>query len=204
MSKLFQYYGVHVKQGEYLFKEGDEADYMYLIHKGKVLINKMVKAVEEKIQVLEEGEFVGEMAIIDSMPRSANAVALEDCELIKMNKDSFENNIRNNPQMSFTFIQTLSKRIRDTNELVSELADKTRMLSFFNEIMKELLISGKRDSKGSYILLKMNEIIDMVMDRFDYTIEETMSIIGDMIEENYFKIKEDKNGINWLAYTLSE
>jgi CRP-like cAMP-binding protein len=104
MSKLFRYFGIHVPKGEYLFREGDEADTLYLIHKGSVKISKSVGNLEKRIQVLREGEFVGEMAVINSLPRSADAVALEDCDLIKMDRVSFDSTIEKNRQFALSFI----------------------------------------------------------------------------------------------------
>ncbi|MBP6993261.1 MAG: cyclic nucleotide-binding domain-containing protein [Spirochaetes bacterium] len=66
-----------------MFRENDPADVMYMIHKGKVLISKGADSFDEIIQVL------GEMAVINEMPRSASGVALEDCLLIKMDRVSF-------------------------------------------------------------------------------------------------------------------
>lgn len=120
MSKLFELFGVTIKKGEYLFKEGDKADYMYMIQKGTVEVNKASGETIRKFKELGENEFVGEMAIINSAPRSANAVALEDCELIRMDKESFENTIRNNHQFAITIIRFLSERLRETDQSLAE------------------------------------------------------------------------------------
>ena len=202
MSKLFQYFGIKKKEGEYLFKEGDSADYLYLIHKGKVLINRVVRDVEEKIQILSEGEFVGEMAIIDSLPRSANAIAAEDCELIRMDRESFEKNFRENPQLSLTFIQFLSKRIRDTNEIVSVLAEKDRFHSFLMEILKEMIVYGKKDASGNWSLIKFHDFVDHMMAKTDYDEDDIMSIIVDLVEKGDVKIKKGDNNTKWIAYKL--
>src|SRR4030042_430857 len=82
MSKLVKYFGVSFKKGDYIFREGDLADVMYMIHKGKVQISKGTGTFNEKIRILGEGEFIGEMAVINSKPRSASAVAVENCVLI--------------------------------------------------------------------------------------------------------------------------
>ncbi len=202
MSKLFKYFGIMKKKGEYLFKEGDDADYLYLIHKGRVLINKTVGDVEEKIQMLSEGEFVGEMAIIDSLPRSANAVAVTDCELIRMDQESFEKNFRENPQLSLTFIQFLSKRIRDTNEVVSVLAEKDRFQSFMLEILHEMVVYGKKDASGKWSLIKFHDFVDHMMAKTDYDEDDIMSVVVDLVEKGDVKIKKGDNNVKWIAYRI--
>ena len=54
MSKLFKNFGVIVNAGEYIFRDGDVADTLYLIHKGSVRISKNVDGVDEELQILKE------------------------------------------------------------------------------------------------------------------------------------------------------
>ncbi len=80
--------------------------------------------------MLREGEFVGEMAVINSLPRSADAVALEDCELIKMDRVSFDNTIEKNKQFALSFISFLSVRLRDTTDQLAEYYDRNHHRRF--------------------------------------------------------------------------
>ena len=64
--------------GAVLFREGDPGDAMYVVLDGKVRISKMIPGVgEEALMILERGDFFGEMALIDNLPRSADARAHE-------------------------------------------------------------------------------------------------------------------------------
>ena len=64
--------------GAVLFREGDPGDAMYVVLDGKVRISKMIPGVgEEALMILERGAFFGEMALIDNLPRSADARAHE-------------------------------------------------------------------------------------------------------------------------------
>ena len=120
MSKLFELYGASIKKGDYLFCEGDEADYAYMIHKGSVEVNKKTGDKIKRINTVGEGEFVGEMAIISGGTRSANAMAIEECELIKMDKESFENSIKENHSFAIQVIKMLSKRLEETDKALAE------------------------------------------------------------------------------------
>jgi len=62
--------------GEVLFNEGDKGRLMYLIREGKIKITKGKGEEEKVLAVLKEGDFFGEMAIIDGSPRSASAIAV--------------------------------------------------------------------------------------------------------------------------------
>ncbi|HPV43838.1 MAG TPA: cyclic nucleotide-binding domain-containing protein, partial [Spirochaetota bacterium] len=127
MSKLVKYFGVNFKKGDYIFREGEAADVMYMIHKGKVQISKGMGTFDEKIRILGEGEFIGEMAVINSMPRSANALAVEDCVLIKMDRESFDKTVQKNHEFSVSVIQLLSDRLRETDEMLMVYAKNDRV-----------------------------------------------------------------------------
>ena len=101
-------------EGEIIFNEGDFGDYMLVIAKGKVQIHKGKKIIEE----ISEGECFGEMAILDSEPRSADATAMEDCILFKINQRDFSQvlSIQNDVMMSI--VKILTKRLRETTKKV--------------------------------------------------------------------------------------
>ncbi|MCP4136346.1 MAG: cyclic nucleotide-binding domain-containing protein [bacterium] len=126
MSKLFDHYGSTYKKGDYIFREGDSANYLYMIHEGRVQITKKAGGMEKEINILEEGEFFGEMAIINFKPRSANARAVIDCKLIRMDRESFYNSVKDNNQFAVTVIQYLSDRLRETDEELTALLGKQR------------------------------------------------------------------------------
>src|SRR6185295_13138640 len=67
----------HFNQGHVLFHEGDDGEDMYIIQSGRVAIKKRVKDGDTTLAVLEKGDFFGEMAILERMPRSATAEVIE-------------------------------------------------------------------------------------------------------------------------------
>jgi len=199
MSKLFKYYGIVIKKGEYIFREGDEADSLYLIHKGKIKICKSTDRSEKRIQVLGEGEFVGEMAIINSLPRSADAIAMEDSELIKMNRESFNATIEDNHQFALSFIKFLSSRLRDTTEQLAALTENDRDQHVFSEMMKDMINFGKKDQSGNWTLLKLDGFLQRYNEKHLMGDIEIMTVLDDIIKKGYIKIKSDSKKNNWIA-----
>ena len=204
MSKLFKYFGDYVKQGEYIFREGDEADALYMIHKGKVMICKTVGNVEKRIQVLEEGEFVGEMAIIDSMPRSADAIAVEDCQLIKMDHEAFDETIQKNKQFSMTFIRFLSQRVRDTTKQLTAYTEKDRTNRVYGALLKMMLSRGKKDQTGKWILVSLDNFINDYNKKNLLDREDIMSILNNLMKSSKIRLKTDKKGQSWIAVKITE
>jgi CRP/FNR family transcriptional regulator, cyclic AMP receptor protein len=108
-----------------IVSEGDQGDRMYLIVEGRVRIQKAIKGVgKEALAVLEAGNFFGEMALIEDIERSADAVAHDGpARLVAIDKDKFESLLFVNKDLAHTilwqFVRTLSSRLRETNEKLS-------------------------------------------------------------------------------------
>ena len=111
---------------EVVFHEGEVGDAFYAVLEGKVRISKYVAGIgEEALAVLEKGSYFGEMALIDEFPRSASAIAHTDCRLLLMDKADFNRLLSQNKELAYkllwVFCQTLSRRLRETNEKITSL-----------------------------------------------------------------------------------
>jgi len=74
-----------------IFKEGDVGDRCYVITHGAVRISKFIPHIgEEALAVLKPGDCFGEMALIDTFPRSAHAIANTDAALLTINKTELD------------------------------------------------------------------------------------------------------------------
>ena len=83
-----------LESGEVLFDEGEKGDVMYLIREGKIKITKGKGEDEKVLAILKEGDFFGEMAIIDGSPRSAGAIAASTVSLLVIDKETFKSKIK--------------------------------------------------------------------------------------------------------------
>jgi signal transduction histidine kinase len=99
------------------FHEGDAAECMYIIMAGSIRIYKSTRNIDSEVIVLHEGEVFGELALLDSHPRSASALALTDCELLTIDQFAFMSLIlKSRAQVTFRVFSALVQRIRETNE----------------------------------------------------------------------------------------
>ena len=117
--------------GDVIFKEGDQGDKMYLILDGAVRISRQVPGMgEEALAVLKTGTYFGEMALIDDFPRSADARAHEACRLFVIRKEDMEDLLFVDRDLAYdllwTFVRTLSARLRSTNDKMTFLAVTNR------------------------------------------------------------------------------
>ena len=115
-----------LKAGELLFKQGDAGNEMFLIRSGKIKITRSAGAVEKTLAVLKEGDFFGEMAVIDGSPRSAAATAIEETKLMIVDREAFNSQLKNNPMIAYV-LETMSRRLRETNKQVEFLLIRDEM-----------------------------------------------------------------------------
>ncbi len=127
--------------GDTLFHVGEKGDAMYVVQKGAIEIKIPVQGPKKEIavSVLREGEFFGELSIVDGLPRTASAVAIEHTHLLEMKRDAFIRFLLDRPAVAISMVSEIGKRLRATNELVQSLASKN-----VNVEMDERLKFGDR------------------------------------------------------------
>ncbi|HUG53939.1 MAG TPA: cyclic nucleotide-binding domain-containing protein [Vicinamibacteria bacterium] len=111
----------HYDGGHVIFHEGDEGDEMYIIQSGRVAIKKKLKEGDTTLAVLEKGDFFGEMAILERMPRSATAEVVEEGDLIVISGETFGDMIKANPEIAVRMLRKQSIRLRETNKQLEQL-----------------------------------------------------------------------------------
>jgi len=111
----------HFPKADIIFKEGSFGFSMYFIYSGKVKLYTEAPGRQITLAIVGPGEFFGEMALIDSSPRTATAVAEEDTKLVAVDKAKFLELLNSHPEFAFTIIQNLSKILRERWNLFNEL-----------------------------------------------------------------------------------
>jgi uncharacterized membrane protein len=108
-----------VPQNTRLFRQGDKGDAMYLIESGRVRISIHDDDKQElTLAELAQGDFFGEMSIIDGRQRSADAHVIEDARLAVLSRDTFLSFVRTNPDVALEMLSALTDRLRRTDELL--------------------------------------------------------------------------------------
>lgn len=109
--------------GTAVFREGEQGDELFMIVRGKVRISKRVEGIgEEALAVLEEGGCFGEMALINDLPRSADAICNTPCVVGVIRRERFEELLFLNKDLAYellwTFVRMLSDRLAQTNDKI--------------------------------------------------------------------------------------
>ncbi|MGH9967556.1 MAG: DUF1003 domain-containing protein [Pyrinomonadaceae bacterium] len=108
-----------VSAGKDLFHKGDSGDALYLIESGRVRISiRDEEGNQVTLAELAQGDFFGEMALIDGRQRSADASVFEEARLAVLSRQAFLLFVRSSPDVALVMLAALTERLRRTDELL--------------------------------------------------------------------------------------
>src|SRR3984893_6305901 len=108
-----------VVNGTRLFNKGDSGDAMYLIESGRIRISIQDEDGREvTLAELAQGDFFGEMALIDGRKRSADARVIDNARLAVLSRPAFLAFVRSTPEVALEMLAAMSERLRRTDELL--------------------------------------------------------------------------------------
>ena len=99
------------EKDQMVFCENEPGNDLYIVQRGKIRITKLINNTEVQLNIMKPGDIFGEMALLENKPRSASASALEEAELLVINKQNFEIMTQKQPQLMTRIITILSERI---------------------------------------------------------------------------------------------
>jgi CRP-like cAMP-binding protein len=173
-----------------IFSEGEWGDELFIIQKGSVKITKIVNDNEVLLAVLKPGDIFGEMALLESKPRAASAVAYEDCRVTTMNRANFEQVITKDPQIIARLTTLLSERIWSIyKQLANTLIDNPlgRMYDVLHIQLEKNRISPTY-SGSFYFDIGPGELANMV----GISPAESKPVLKKLLENHIFKVVNNK------------
>ncbi len=148
---------VSIDKDETLFREGDSEAAFYVVLNGEILVYKENK----NIAVRRTGEYFGEMAMIDSCPRAANAKALSRSTLLKITQESFDFLIAANAQFCLKLLKTLVQRTREDlgalNLGYKKFKSQKRVASYLNRILDDSTNEIYSFEPGTLKIVRVNK-----------------------------------------------
>lgn len=103
-----------VGAGEWLFREGDSGDDLFVVLSGIIAVVREHSPGAEVIQYMAKGDFVGELSLITEMSRSASVRAIRDAELLRVRRTDFRSLLERNPAFAITLTRILGMRLHKT------------------------------------------------------------------------------------------
>ena len=148
-----------------IFCEGEPGEELFIIQKGSVKIVKISENNEILLAVLKTGDIFGEMALLESKPRAAGAIAYEDCQLMAVNRDNFQQMIKAQPQLIARLTTLLAERIW----LIYKQLANTQVDDPLGRMYDMLQIQAEK---------KRANLTEAVFFLFDFGLKELLNMVG--------------------------
>jgi signal transduction histidine kinase len=142
----------HYDSGDLIFDEYSKGRDLFLLATGRVRIKKYTKfGVESLLAVLHPGDFFGEMSLIDGLPRSARAEAVDDCDVLILSANNYRDLAHDQHQIAFNLLNNLALRLRSMDQ------------NFVMELGRNILASRNRMDRLN-MLIEASKIVNSALD----------------------------------------
>ena len=160
---------LRLAEGDTLYNEGDLADGLYLVVQGRVSIWSGAVEIRERI----EGEYVGELALIDDSPHSATVRAKTDATLLKLHRGDFHQVLSTSPQVASGLLRILGQKIKqDTVYQIAAVRQQEQHeydLKRAHEIQTTMLPTGDFSLEWMHLTGKSRPAAQVGGDYYDYS-----------------------------------
>jgi CRP/FNR family transcriptional regulator/CRP/FNR family cyclic AMP-dependent transcriptional regulator len=171
----------------------EEGNSLFIIQKGKVKVSILSEDGREIVlTLLGDGEFFGEMSLLDGLPRSATVIALEDTEAVMLRREDLLRLIERTPQIAIKLMAELTIRLRKTDQKIESLA----LLDVAGRIASALLqLASDEGEETPGGLVIYNHPTQQLLANMTGTTRETVSrVLKRFRKEGYMATM----GRNWI------
>jgi MFS family permease len=109
------------RKGTLISREGELSDHLYIVAKGSLKIVKVKNNVKSILSIIRKGETYGEIGLFNQAPRSASAIANEDCELWVIKRSSLKKILMEMPEIAYNLLEVFSEKLKRSSEEVALL-----------------------------------------------------------------------------------
>ena len=143
---------IRFAKGQSVFHEGDAGGSMFLVLTGKIAITKSTPSAGlQLLDTVEEGDFFGEMALLDSRPRSANAIAHAPTELREFQRADLDQLLSISPQIMLNMLRRSSERLRTMNATFIQQIVHQEKMSLIGQMASSII----HDFKNPLTVIRM-------------------------------------------------
>lgn len=164
--------------GKVIFFEGQTSDSAYLIKTGRIEISRKQASQKIILDVLTAPEIFGEMAFINNEPRSATAEAVQDAELVVIQRDQLEQYLNQTPVLVRALIRCLSQRLKSTSSYVHSMGTDNSIsrLCYMLSLMEPSYPSNSTPSK-SHLTIPYEKAIKHLTKSLNFSLHHTREVL---------------------------
>ena len=167
-----------------LFMEGDDAGSLFVIRQGMVSVHTEDRDGHQLIlNYMGEGEYFGELSLLDGQPRSASVTTVTDCQFMCISRDLFTHFMNENPSVSQLLIASLTAKVRSLTGNVRDMA----LLDVYGRVARVLERYSDEQQKVAHPKFKHHEIASMV----GASREMVSKVMKELVVGGYLEVHPD-------------
>ncbi|EMJ94439.1 MULTISPECIES: Crp/Fnr family transcriptional regulator [Leptospira] len=203
LESMFSKFGQTYEPNQIIFCENEPGNNFYLIQSGKVKIVKTVPNPTKKedyliktLDILEQGDIFGEMAILEEQPRSATAIAISEVKVLNFNRANFELLMTKNPMLALKILTIFSVRIND--------AKRRLLILLMDDIQGKvadvfLMLYEKMHAHSDFKEIVLNVSQHDVAEWCAQPVGEVQKVLNTLSKSGKIELYEDKIVIHNIA-----
>jgi len=186
-----------IPKDTYLFRDGDSPDYMYIVKSGQLAITKTKGSAEIVLAEIKAGAMVGEMAIFDKKPRSANVKALKDSEVIALPYETLNQQLEVLPVWVKAIMRTMNENLREANKRIKLLENSNPDEDRFpphilNKLLSILNFVGFKygTKEGDVLIIPQNRLRNTTIQIFQEATNKMQAVTTALEQMGLFKVED--------------
>jgi len=188
---LLSRFGRSFSAGTVLFRDGEPADFAYLLQTGRVRLFKQVGAMERSLRVVRAGDLFGESALRPGAMRRSTAVALDECTAIAVDHATFEDVLTMHPGIGSSVLQQLLGRLRDAEDQIEILMmrdHQSKVVVALTKLVQRELSHGA--ANGAEVSLQISPLELAAQVGLD--VDSVKRVVTQLREGGYVRIQNER------------
>jgi CRP/FNR family cyclic AMP-dependent transcriptional regulator len=148
--------------GELLFREGERGDQMFVIQKGSVVVSKNIDGTPTTLAELNEGDFVGEIAVVNGGTHTTSATATTPTRVLVIDGATLEDMVTEDSEIAVRFIRGLANRLAVSHDMLALVGARDSRMRVCMAIVRHAEASTDQRPDGVWIPKRLGDIGDEV------------------------------------------
>ncbi len=189
------------ERGEVIFHQGSSGHILYIIVHGQVRIFQVSQAgLELAVAIFSDGDFFGELALLDGQPRGASAAALEPTTVLTLHRAAFQHTLNTCPPIAASILEVMAARLRESNTRAKQLASVPATQRVIQELVDLANRQAQRYGSG---VIPLHIELDITQDdlaSLSSTTRETVNrVLGGLRDQGLIKVERARISIPNLS-----